>query len=377
VVTVQKEYMPDEVRMLVGKAGWAIKALMDCSGCAVKQDRFPPIGSTAVAISFRGTLSQVELAIEMVRELHAAYRAAHFAVQHTVAPDVAERWRRAAVARAAGVCAAGEAPEVVSKGGRSVDKVIGNAGHAIASNLPAMEAAPRAAARGDGVGRSPNKKTAPAKTWRSILLPKGVIGLILGSRGAMKHNLSDASGCDISIKKRPPPGVGVQKVTFYGTQAQIDLAVEMVQVLISQGCLNPLSYVSKHAKKLEPSSSGSPPLDEGRKRIVGPFSDPLERLVRRAATAEDVSLAPSSSVAPHTASSSTQSSESTASVLFGASVGTPQSNVSTNTSACGEVESAGHPRRQSIKRCAPAESADGERGRRVRGGRERWQCWRH
>jgi len=280
VATVQKEYTPEEVRMLVDKGGMAIKALIDYSSCAVRQDRYPPMGSTAVAVSFRGTRAQVELAIEMVREVHAAYRAAHFAVQHTVAPDVAKRWRRAAEARAAVACAAGEASDVVSKGPPSADRLV----YPIAGRVSAVEAAPCAAARGDGDGRWLNKETASAKTSFFMEYPVLTLGLIIGAKGSTMRSISRASGCHVSIEDRPLPGVGVQKVWFCGTQAQIDMAVGMVQFLVLNSYLDVGSYASKHAaQRQQPSNSGSPAFDEGRKQIGGPFADSEERLVRRAA----------------------------------------------------------------------------------------------
>jgi len=61
--------------------------------------------------------------------------------------------------------------------------------------------------------------------------------------------------------------VRVQKVTFFGTQTLINLAVSMARVLIEGGSLDPFSYIAEHAvQRPEPSSSDSP-CDEGCEQV--------------------------------------------------------------------------------------------------------------
>jgi len=88
-------------------------------------------------------------------------------------------------------------------------------------------------------------------------------------------SLECASGCKIETEFN----LKVQKVTFFGTQMQIDLAVSMARVLIEGGSLDPFSYVAEHAvQRPEPSSSDSP-CDEGCEQ-VRPCRDVGVRLAR-------------------------------------------------------------------------------------------------
>jgi len=85
----------------------------------------------------------VELAVGMIQELRAAYRAAPSKVKRVIAQDVIELWRQAAEARDAGARAAGR--EVVTKGYSAPSVDHGIAGHYSARSLTAVEAAPGAA----------------------------------------------------------------------------------------------------------------------------------------------------------------------------------------------------------------------------------------
>jgi len=260
-----KLYTFNEVGVMVGIRGDTARVLQHYSGCTFRQGPKPRKGCTAlVKVRFNGTPAQVELAVEMIRELHAAFRDTPKSDQQTLLRDFEEQWKREADVRAAGVPVIGVAPGVVSKefNAPSVGPVIGNARQKIARNAPTPEAILVSASHGDGDRRM------------LVKYPVRTIGLIIGSKGTTMHSISGASGCHISIEGRPPPEVKVQTVTFSGKQAQIDLAVGMVQTLMSQGSLDFYSYASKHAvQRQEPGSSGSLPCDGGREEIAGTFPE--------------------------------------------------------------------------------------------------------
>jgi hypothetical protein len=257
-----------------------------------------------------------------------------------------------------------------------VDHSIGDAGRYSARGVPAAEAAPRAALLGDGYGPSlvDTTATAPilhtAQTCFTMELAPCVVGRIMGPKGQRVRSLERASGCMINTEFNR----AVEKMIFRGTQAQIDLAVAMVQVLLEGGSLDTHAYAAQHAAQMrERRSCGSPPSVKGRKLIVGRFAELEARLPCRSAAAEDalVPSAPSSSVASATPSSLGQAHAS-GSASSDASADTPLSDVSTVAmSACEEEQSAGHPSRQSSKRSAPltpgpATLAGDGRGKRAR-----------
>jgi len=159
VVTVHKQHTPDEVRKMISKKGESVIALRHYFNCEIDHAPKGPNGSTAlVNVTFTGTQMQVELAVDMTRELLEAKLADPFS--QSITRDVIERWRQAAEARATGSRAT--RPEAISKGytALSVNHGVGAAGHGSASFVPAMEAAPRVAVMAMG----PHRSTRPPRS---------------------------------------------------------------------------------------------------------------------------------------------------------------------------------------------------------------------
>jgi len=337
------------------------------SRCTINQGSRPAKISTApVKVRFTGTPAQIELAVEMIQEVLEGFRTS----PGTVSPlqSIALRWQQAAEARAAGVGVVREAFSVPS-----VDTVLGNAGHVVARKSPAAEAAPRVAALGNGDGRlqgdtvaSPQMPRA-AETKFVVEYPVGVVGCIIGPKGAVINSIAAASGCHFKHCYRLPPGVMVQKVTFCGTQAQIDLAMAMVQVRLNTGSLDARSYAARHAvQMLEANSCGPHPSTEGLEQSGGAFLEVEAGKTRCSRGDAAFSHEPISRVTATAAPSVGQAHSSGSTSSSDASVEMSLSCVSTGVmSARGEEQSAGHP--SSRKRCSPsrmlalgpAEAADG------------------
>jgi rRNA processing protein Krr1/Pno1 len=60
------------------------------------------------------------------------------------------------------------------------------------------------------------------------------VGQVLGSKGAVITRLQNRSGCHIAINQDFPPGVP-REVTLLGTSSQIQLAYQLIQIILEQG----------------------------------------------------------------------------------------------------------------------------------------------
>jgi rRNA processing protein Krr1/Pno1 len=60
------------------------------------------------------------------------------------------------------------------------------------------------------------------------------VGQVLGSKGAVISRLQNRSGCHISINQDFPPG-HPREVTLLGTPAQIEMANQLIQIVLNQG----------------------------------------------------------------------------------------------------------------------------------------------
>jgi len=192
-VTVSMQYTVDAAGQIMGKGGSFIKAINELSGCRIKLMSRPAKKAAQVQYAkFIGTQLQVDLALELVKGRHACRDQADFDVE-ACADAFAEKMRKVAEATPAtreqslGLMAA-DAPLVAD-----VSEVV-------------------------------------FKLYRTALMPR-----VIGLKGKMINSICCASLCGINLGSKPGSGVELQNVKFTGTRAQIDLAMQMIGEVISQG----------------------------------------------------------------------------------------------------------------------------------------------